>query len=166
VIQGAPPWPEPWRSTPIFCFFDEPTAGLDPICALPFDDLIKTLRDAIGPDCFLVHPRSGHLYFAPFFFFAPGKKKKTPGKKTPVLSVARADCRYAGKSCRHGQPVDSGIFPPGPFAPDAHVCPRRKRHHQHPFGVPAANGNPEPIHVLMACFTLIAAGRPYSLPSG
>ncbi|UYF98445.1 ABC transporter ATP-binding protein [Halomonas sp. GD1P12] len=39
---------------PDILFLDEPTAGLDPIGAAAFDQLIKTLRDALGFSVFLV----------------------------------------------------------------------------------------------------------------
>ena len=39
---------------PDLLFLDEPTAGLDPISAASFDELIKTLRDALGLTVFLV----------------------------------------------------------------------------------------------------------------
>ncbi|MEI2416285.1 ATP-binding cassette domain-containing protein [Orrella sp. JC864] len=39
---------------PPFLFLDEPTAGLDPIGAAAFDELIGTLRDALGLTVFLV----------------------------------------------------------------------------------------------------------------
>ena len=39
---------------PDILFLDEPTAGLDPIGAAAFDQLIKTLRDAMGLSVFLV----------------------------------------------------------------------------------------------------------------
>lgn len=39
---------------PDILFLDEPTAGLDPIGASAFDELIRTLRDALGLTVFLV----------------------------------------------------------------------------------------------------------------
>ncbi len=39
---------------PDILFLDEPTAGLDPIAAAEFDQLIHTLRDAIGLTVFMV----------------------------------------------------------------------------------------------------------------
>src|SRR3546814_13823944 len=39
---------------PEVLFLDEPTAGLDPIGAAAFDQLILTLRDALGLTVFLV----------------------------------------------------------------------------------------------------------------
>lgn len=39
---------------PDLLFLDEPTAGLDPISAAAFDELVRTLRDALGLTVFLV----------------------------------------------------------------------------------------------------------------
>lgn len=39
---------------PQLLFLDEPTAGLDPISATAFDDLIKSLKDAMGLTVFLI----------------------------------------------------------------------------------------------------------------
>jgi ABC-type uncharacterized transport system ATPase subunit len=39
---------------PDILFLDEPTAGLDPIGAAAFDQLILTLRDALGLSVFLI----------------------------------------------------------------------------------------------------------------
>lgn len=39
---------------PRLLFLDEPTAGLDPIGAAAFDELIKTLRDTLGLTVFLI----------------------------------------------------------------------------------------------------------------
>lgn len=47
---------------PDILFLDEPTAGLDPIGAAAFDDLIKTLRDAMGLTVFLVTHDLDTLY--------------------------------------------------------------------------------------------------------
>lgn len=47
---------------PDILFLDEPTAGLDPIGAAAFDQLIKTLRDALGLSVFLVTHDLDTLY--------------------------------------------------------------------------------------------------------
>lgn len=47
---------------PEILFLDEPTAGLDPIGAAAFDDLIKTLRDALGLTVFIVTHDLDTLY--------------------------------------------------------------------------------------------------------
>ena len=47
---------------PDILFLDEPTAGLDPIGAADFDQLIKTLRDALGLSVFLVTHDMDSLY--------------------------------------------------------------------------------------------------------
>jgi phospholipid/cholesterol/gamma-HCH transport system ATP-binding protein len=39
---------------PELIFLDEPTAGLDPIGAAAFDELIRDLRDALGLTVFLI----------------------------------------------------------------------------------------------------------------
>lgn len=39
---------------PALLFLDEPTSGLDPIAANEFDELIRTLRDALGLTVFLI----------------------------------------------------------------------------------------------------------------
>ncbi|HEX7370530.1 MAG TPA: ABC transporter ATP-binding protein [Rhodanobacteraceae bacterium] len=39
---------------PDIVFLDEPTSGLDPIAAAAFDQLIKTLRDALGLTVFMI----------------------------------------------------------------------------------------------------------------
>jgi phospholipid/cholesterol/gamma-HCH transport system ATP-binding protein len=47
---------------PDILFLDEPTAGLDPIGAAAFDELIQTLRDALGLSVFLVTHDLDTLY--------------------------------------------------------------------------------------------------------
>lgn len=47
---------------PEILFLDEPTAGLDPIGAAAFDNLIRTLRDALGLTVFLVTHDLDTLY--------------------------------------------------------------------------------------------------------
>lgn len=47
---------------PDILFLDEPTAGLDPISAAAFDQLILTLRDALGLSVFLVTHDLDTLY--------------------------------------------------------------------------------------------------------
>ena len=47
---------------PELLFLDEPTAGLDPIGAAAFDDLIKLMRDTIGLTVFLVTHDLDTLY--------------------------------------------------------------------------------------------------------
>jgi phospholipid/cholesterol/gamma-HCH transport system ATP-binding protein len=47
---------------PDILFLDEPTAGLDPIGAAAFDQLILTLRDALGLTVFLVTHDLDTLY--------------------------------------------------------------------------------------------------------
>lgn len=49
---------------PGILFLDEPTAGLDPIGAAQFDELVKTLRDALGLTIFLVTHDMDTLYTA------------------------------------------------------------------------------------------------------
>lgn len=49
---------------PAILFLDEPTAGLDPIGAANFDELIVTLRDALGLTIFLVTHDMDTLYTA------------------------------------------------------------------------------------------------------
>jgi len=39
---------------PDIVFLDEPTSGLDPIAAASFDQLIRTLRDALGLTVFMI----------------------------------------------------------------------------------------------------------------
>ena len=42
------------RSIPTSCFFDEPSAGLDPITSKRLDDLILELRDGLGATVVIV----------------------------------------------------------------------------------------------------------------
>src|SRR3546814_6878379 len=47
---------------PLLLFLDEPTAGLDPIGAAAFDDLIRSLRDTLGLTVFLITHDLDTLY--------------------------------------------------------------------------------------------------------
>jgi len=47
---------------PALLFLDEPTAGLDPIGAAAFDDLLKTLKEALGLTVFLITHDLDTLY--------------------------------------------------------------------------------------------------------
>ncbi len=47
---------------PDILFLDEPTAGLDPIAASEFDDLVRTLRDALGLTVFMITHDLDTLY--------------------------------------------------------------------------------------------------------
>lgn len=47
---------------PDILFLDEPTAGLDPIGAAEFDELIRTLRDALGLTVFMITHDLDTLY--------------------------------------------------------------------------------------------------------
>ena len=54
ACASAPGSPAPWRSIPEILFLDEPTAGLDPIAAADFDQLIGDLKASLGLTVFLV----------------------------------------------------------------------------------------------------------------
>jgi phospholipid/cholesterol/gamma-HCH transport system ATP-binding protein len=47
---------------PQLLFLDEPTAGLDPIGAANFDELIKSLRDSLGLTVFIITHDLDTLY--------------------------------------------------------------------------------------------------------
>jgi phospholipid/cholesterol/gamma-HCH transport system ATP-binding protein len=47
---------------PELLFLDEPTAGLDPIGASEFDELVRTLRDALGFTVFMITHDLDTLY--------------------------------------------------------------------------------------------------------
>ena len=47
-------WRERWRSIRRYLFFDEPSAGLDPISSKLLDDLILQLRDVLGATIVMV----------------------------------------------------------------------------------------------------------------
>src|SRR3546814_5424979 len=47
---------------PLLLFLDEPTAGLDPLGAAAFDDLIRSLRDTLGLTVFLITHDLDTLY--------------------------------------------------------------------------------------------------------
>src|SRR3546814_15554500 len=47
---------------PALLFLDEPTAGLDPIGAAKFDELIRELADTMGLTVFLITPDPDSLY--------------------------------------------------------------------------------------------------------
>ena len=51
-----------WALSPQVLFLDEPTAGLDPIGAAAFDELILTLREALGLTVFIITHDLDTLY--------------------------------------------------------------------------------------------------------
>ena len=48
ACTSAPASRAPWRWTPRVLFFDEPSAGLDPISSRRLDELIHELRDSLS----------------------------------------------------------------------------------------------------------------------
>ena len=51
---SVPGWRVPWRSIPRCYFFDEPSAGLDPLTSKLLDDLVLELRDSLGATIVMV----------------------------------------------------------------------------------------------------------------
>ncbi len=90
-------------------FLDEPTAGLDPIGAASFDQLILTLRNALGLTVFLVTHDLDTLY-----------------TDTRPCRWSQADThqrRHRGSRALQA-PVDTGIIPrpPWPCGRTGHWC--------------------------------------------
>ncbi len=88
---------------PDILFLDEPTAGLDPIGAAQFDQLILTLRDALGLSVFLVTHDLDTLYTITDRVAVLAQKK--------VLVAGCHRCRLGNR-----RRLDSRILPrpPGP----------------------------------------------------
>ena len=74
---------------PDILFLDEPTAGLDPIGAADFDQLILTLRDALGLSVFLITHDLDTLYTITDRVAVLAQKKVLVAG--PLSSVAQAD---------------------------------------------------------------------------
>ena len=74
---------------PDILFLDEPTAGLDPIGAAAFDQLILTLRDALGLSVFLITHDLDTLYTITDRVAVLAQKKVLVAG--PLSSVAQAD---------------------------------------------------------------------------
>ncbi len=82
---------------PEILFLDEPTAGLDPIGAAAFDNLIATLRNALGLTVFLVTHDLDTLY--------------TICDRVAVLSQKSFSRGFTGRGGSNARSLDSGIFP-------------------------------------------------------
>ena len=54
ACASAPGWRARWRWTRNCLFLDEPTAGLDPISATHFDELIRDLQKSLDLTVFMV----------------------------------------------------------------------------------------------------------------
>jgi ABC-type multidrug transport system ATPase subunit len=82
---------------PEILFLDEPTAGLDPIGAAAFDNLIATLRNALELTVFLVTHDLDTLY--------------TICDRVAVLSQKSVSRGFTGRGGSDSGSLDSGIFP-------------------------------------------------------
>ncbi len=72
---------------PEILFLDEPTAGLDPIGAAAFDQLILTLRDALGLSVFLVTHDLDTLYSICDRVAVLSQKKVLVADRLPVVEA-------------------------------------------------------------------------------
>jgi phospholipid/cholesterol/gamma-HCH transport system ATP-binding protein len=100
---------------PEILFLDEPTAGLDPIGAAEFDELIVTLRDALGLTVFLVTHDLDTLYaICDRVAVLSGKRVLVEGPLETVSSADDAWVReyFRGPRGRAAQQAQS--------APEAH----------------------------------------------
>jgi len=77
---------------PDIVFLDEPTSGLDPIAAASFDQLIRTLRDALGLTVFMITHDLDSLH--------------------AICGTQASDRgRFAGQGGTLRRPMDSRLFP-------------------------------------------------------
>src|SRR3546814_12017988 len=82
---------------PEVLFLDEPTAGLDPIGAAAFDQLILTLRDALGLSVFLVTHDLDTLYTICDRVAVLSRKRVLVADRLEVVEeIGRASCRERG----------------------------------------------------------------------
>jgi len=76
---------------PSLLFLDEPTAGLDPISAAAFDQLLLTLRDAFGFTVFLVTHDLDTLYTTCDRVAVLARKKVVVADKLEIVAATRDD---------------------------------------------------------------------------
>jgi phospholipid/cholesterol/gamma-HCH transport system ATP-binding protein len=76
---------------PDILFLDEPTAGLDPIGAAAFDQLLLTLRDAFGLTVFLVTHDLDTLYTACDRVAVLAQKKVLVADKLEIVAATEDD---------------------------------------------------------------------------
>src|SRR3546814_19666336 len=78
---------------PEIVFFDEPTAGLDPIGAAAFDQLVRDLQQALGLPVFMVTSDLASPYATcARLTFRPGKRMLTSGPMS-ARPIGRSTCR-------------------------------------------------------------------------
>ena len=119
---------------PEIVFLDEPTAGLDPIGAAAFDELIRGLSHSLGLTVFLVTHDLDTLYAI--------------CDRIAVLAESGAGHRHDGRHAEGGSPLGAGIFPRA-ARPCGHRSARAKN---------GAEMETRANYVLIGAFTL--AGLP------
>ena len=100
ACRSAPASPAPWRSIPEILFFDEPSAGLDPISSRLLDDLILELRDSLGATVVVVTHELASI-------FAIGNNSVFLDAATKTMLADRAPQNLAGGNDEPHGPASS-----------------------------------------------------------